>query len=246
MAANAVLRGDLRARTSSPKVRAMATVYLTVLGVLAFLSLPPDLGRLEDLRGSGLLLAFLIVQMALAAYLTSAAACGEIAVEGEKSVWDLAASPFPASAIARGKVLTAVIFAATQFGLALPFAVIVAGIRGESLRVVFEAAVVSVPAAAMLGGLAAFYGVVFDSDFARSFVHWATLLALIVGAAMLPTPLDLLSPVRALIVLVQDGLRVDVVLVVALYAAVAVLAAAATARRVDAIRAQARAAAHPD
>lgn len=246
MALNAVTRGDLRARATSPKVASILTVYLTVLAALAFLSLPPDLGRLDDLGGEGLLVAFLIVQMVLAAYLTSAPACGEIAVGGEKSVWDLAASPFRAAVIARGKLLTAVIFASAEFGLAAPFAVIVAGIRGEPLAAVLRAAVVAVPAAALLGALGAFYSVAFDADFARSFVHWATLLALIVGATALPAPWDLLSPVRALMASVRDGLRMDVVGVTVLYVAVAALAAAATARRVEDIRAQARAATRPD
>lgn len=246
MALNAVTRGDLRARATSPKVVSILTVYLSVLAALAFLSLPPDLGRLDDLRGEGLLVAFLVAQMVLAAYLTSAPACGEIAVDGEKSVWDLAASPFRGTVIARGKLLTSLVFAAMQFALAAPFAVIVAGIRGEPLAVVLRAAVVAVPAAALLGALGALYSVAFDADFARSFVHWATLLALLVGAMALPAPWDLLSPVRALVAAVRDGLGVDVLGVIGLYAVIASLAAAATARRVEAIRAQARAAARPD
>lgn len=246
MAMNAVTRGDLHARFTSPKALVMLTVYLTVLAALAFLSLPPDLGRLDDLRQEGLLVAFLIVQLVLAAYLTSAPASGEIAMEGEKSVWDLAASPFRAALIARGKLLTSALFAAALTALASPFTVIVAGIRGEPLSALLRAAVVSVPAAASLGSLAALYSAVFDSDFARSFTHWATLLAVIVGATALPAPWDLLSPVQLLIAAVRDGLHAGVLLVIALYVLVAALAAVAIARRVEAIRAQARAAAHQD
>ncbi len=111
MRVNPVFRSDLRYRLTSPKAGTLITVYLAVLGGLAFLSLPPDLGRLDELRQEGLLLAFVIVQTVLAAYLTSATGCGEIVVEGEKTVWDLAASPFPPGVIGRGKVLTATVFA---------------------------------------------------------------------------------------------------------------------------------------
>jgi len=237
IALNAVARRDLRLRLAGGKAVTMVTVYLLVLAILALLSLPPDLGRLDDLRQEGLLLAFLVVATVLAIYLTSAAACGEIAVEGEKSVVDLAASPFPPGVVARGKVLTSAVFAAWLLLLGLPFSVIVAGIRGESLFAVLRAAAVTVPVAAAIGGIGALFGAVFESDFARSFVHWLTLLAAIVGAAALPRPWNLLSPVRLVILAVRDGLRADVLLVTALYALLSLAAGAAIARHVARIRA---------
>lgn len=237
MRVNPVLRSDLRVRLTSPKAGTMVTVYLAILGVLAFVSLPPDLGRLDDLRQEGLLLAFLIVETVLAAYLTSASACGEIAVEGEKSVWDLAASPFPPGVIARGKVLTSAAFAVLLVALAMPFMAIVAGIRGEPLGAVGRAAVVAIPFAAALGTLGALYAGVLDSDFTRSFVHWLTLVLLVVGATALPAPWDLLSPVRLVILAARDGLSVPVLLMAGLYALLATVAAAAIGRRVAAIRA---------
>ncbi len=212
-----------------------------MLAIVAFLSLPPDLGRLDELRQEGLVLAFLIVQMVLAAYLTSAAACGEISVEGEKSVWDLAASAFPRGVIARGKVMTATVYVALLTALAAPFLAIVAGIRGEPLLAVFRSALVAVPFGAALGTLGALYAGLFDSDFARSFVHWLTLLALIVGATALPPPWDLISPVRSVILAVRDGLRPPVLVVILSYLGVAVVAGAGVARRVDAIRSEAQA-----
>ena len=234
---NAITRSDLRMRLTGGKALTMVTAYLSVLAVLAFLSLPPDLGRLDDLRQEGLLLAFLIVETVLAAYLTSAAACGEIAVEGEKSVADLAASPFTPGAVARGKVLTSILFAMLLCLLAAPFSLVVAGIRGEALSAVARAAIATVPVAASLGTLASLYSAVFDSDFARSFVHWLTLLALIVGATALPPPWDVLSPVRMVILLARDGLRGDAVLAAALYALLALPAGMAIARRIERIRA---------
>jgi len=239
MRLNPVALGDLRARLASPKALAMLTVYLAVLGALAFLSLPPDLGRLDDLRGEGLLLAFLIVETVMAAYLTSAPACGEIAIEGERSVWDLAASPFPAGVIARGKVAASCLFASLLVALAAPFAGIVAGIRGEPLGGVLVAAAVAVPVATALGAAGSLYAAVFDSDVARSFAHWLTLVALIVGATALPGPWDELSPVRLVVRAVRHGLRPDVLLVVAGSALCPLLAVLAIARRIDAIRAEA-------
>jgi len=236
MGVNAVARNDLRLRLSRGNAVTMVTVYLSLLAILALLSLPPDLGRLDDLRQEGLLLAFLIASTVVAVYLTTAAACGEIAVEGEKSVIDLAASPFPPEVVGRGKVLTSAVFAAFLLLLATPFSVIVAGIRGEPLAAVGRAAVVTVPVAAALGGLAALTGAVFDSDFARSFVHWLMLLAVIVGAAALPAPWNLLSPVRMVMVAVRDGLRWDVWTAAAVYTLLALAAGAAITRQVHRIR----------
>ncbi|OFX14610.1 MAG: hypothetical protein A2V59_02525 [Armatimonadetes bacterium RBG_19FT_COMBO_69_19] len=234
---NAVTRSDLRRRLGGGRALTMVTVYLSVLALLAFLSLPPDLGRLDDLRQEGLLLAFLIVETVLAAYLTSASACGEIAVEGEKSVVDLAASPFTPGAVAWGKVLTSLLFATLLTVLAVPFSLVVAGIRGEAPSAVARAAIVTVPVAASLGALGALYSAVFDSDFTRSFVHWLTLLALIVGATALPPPWDVLSPVRMVILLARDGLRVDALLASALYALLIFPVGVAIARRIERIRA---------
>lgn len=242
MRLNPVARGDLRIRLISPKALSIVTVYLGILATLAFISLPPDLGRLDDLRQEGLLLAFLIVETVLAAYLTSAPACGEIAVEGEKSAWDLAASPFPSGVIARGKVMTSTAFAALLVVMAAPFMVVVAGIRGEPLAGVLRAAGVAIPVAAALGALGSLYAAVYDSEFARSFVHWLTLLAVIVGATTLPPPWDSISPVRMVVVAVRDGFRPEVLVAVAIYVIIALLTILAISRRIVRIRAEARAA----
>ena len=236
MRVNPVFRNDLRYRLTSRKGGTMITVYLAVLGALAFLSLPPDLGRLDDLRQEGLLLAFLIVETVLAAYLTSAAASGEIIVEGEKTVWDLAASPFPPGVIGRGKVLTAAAFALLLISLAAPFLAIVSGIRGEPVQTVARAAVVALPFVAALGSFGALYAGVFESDFTRSFVHWLTLLLLVVGATALPPPWDTLSPVRLVMLAARDGLGLRVLLGAVIYATLAAVAGVGITRRVEAIR----------
>ena len=236
MRVNPVFRSDLRHRLTSRKSAAMITVYLAVLGALAFLSLPPDLGRLDDLRQESLLLAFIIVETVLAAYLTSATASGEIVVEGEKTMWDLAASPFPPGVIGRGKILTGATFALLLMGLGTPFLAIVSGIRGEPLHALARAAGVALPFAAALGALGALYAGVFESDFTRSFVHWLTLLVFVVGATALPAPWDTLSPVRLVMLAVRDGWGLRVFLGAVLYAALAAAAGLGISRRVDAIR----------
>ncbi len=240
MRVNPVFRSDLRYRLTSPKAGTLITVYLAVLGGLAFLSLPPDLGRLDELRQEGLLLAFVIVQTVLAAYLTSATGCGEIVVEGEKTVWDLAASPFPPGVIGRGKVLTATVFALLLMALATPFLAIVSGIRGEPLGPVARAAVIALPVASALGGLGALYAGVFESDFTRSFAHWVTLLLVAVGATALPAPWDALSPIRLVILAAREGLRPSVLASSAVYIVLAGATAIWIARRVETIRATAQ------
>src|SRR5947207_1832099 len=100
----------------------------------------------------------------------------EIGIDGEKSVCDLAASSFPAGTIALGKVLSAASFAALQWLLAGPFVAVVAGIRGESLMAILRAALVGIAAATAFGATGTFYSIMFESDFARSFAHWTTLL----------------------------------------------------------------------
>ena len=240
MRVNPVFRSDMRFRLASRKAGTMITVYLAVLGTLAFLSLPPDLGRLDDLRQEGLLLAFLIVETVLAAYLNSAAASGEIIVDGEKSVWDLAASPFPPGVVGRGKVLTAAAFALLLVALATPFLAIVAGIRGEPLRAAVRAAAVALPFVTAVGSLGALYAGVFESDFTRSFVHWLTLVLLVVGVTALPPPWDTLSPVRLVMLAARDGVGVRVLLGTAVYIVLAAVSAAGITRRVAAIRGSAQ------
>ena len=237
---NPVLRADVRYRLGSPKALAVHTIFLVVVALLTFLSLPPELGRLDELRQEGLLLAFLVVSTVLTMYFTSACACGEIGIEGEKSVWDLAASTFPAGTIAAGKVLSSASFAVLQWALAGPFIAVVAGIRGEPLAVFLRAALVGIPAATAIGAAGTLYSAEFESDFARSFAHWATLLAVVVGANALPAPWHALSPVRALAVVVREGARPVVWLVASAYAIAAIVCVGLVRRRVERMGLEAR------
>lgn len=240
MRVNPVWRNDLRQRFTSRKMSTVLSVYLAALALVAFFSLPPDLGRLDDLRQEGLLLAFLIIQSVLATYLTSATSSGEIAVAGEKGIWDLAASPFPAGVIARGKVMTSATFAGILLGLAWPVIAIVAGIRGEPLSAVARGALIGLPFAATLGALGVLYAGLIDSDTARTLVHWLTLLVLVVGATALPPPWDLLSPVRLISQAERSGISWPVLLAALFYVLAALPVGAAIAGRTTVIRAEAR------
>jgi hypothetical protein len=241
MRGNPIVRGDLRARASGPKAIAGYTLFLSLLAALAILSLPPELGRMQEVRQQGLLQVFLIVQALFIIYLTSATASGEIAVEGEKPAWDLAASPFSTATIARGKLATSAAFAAFLVALGLPLTAAVAGIRGQALAPVAVAGAVITAAAAALGILGALYAAVFESDFARTVVHWFTLLIVVLAAAVAPPPWRLVSPVYA-IPAAMSGDTTGVLLALAAYGVLGAAGAAALAARISAIRREALAA----
>jgi hypothetical protein len=217
----------------------MHTIFLLVVAILAYLALP-EIGRLDTLRQEGLLLVCVLVTTLLVMYFASSCACGEIALEGEKSVWDLAATSLPAGAVAVGKVLSASALATVQVLLASPLLVAVAGIRGESPIIVLQVALVAIPAATAVGTAGALYSALWDSDFARSFVHWMTLLAIVVGANALPSPWNALSPVQALAIMLKEGTVLPALLAVAAYLTIAMGCAVAIRRRVDVIRREAR------
>ncbi len=238
---NAVLRGDLRSRLSSPKAITMHTVFVLVVAILTYLALP-EIGRLDTLRQEGLLLVCALVTTLLIMYFASSCACGEIALEGEKSVWDLAATSLPAGTVAVGKVLSSSALATVQVLLASPLLAAIAGIRGESLTIVVQVAFVAIPAATAVGTAGALYSALWDSDFARSFVHWMTLLAIVVGANALPPPWNALSPVQALEITLKEGTVLPALLAVTVYLTIAVGCATAIRQRVAAIRREAHAA----
>ena len=238
---NAVLRGDLRSRLSSPKAITMHTIFLLVVVILTYLALP-EIGRLDTPRQEGLLLVCVLVTTLLTMYFASSCACGEIALEGEKSVWDLAATSLPAGTVAVGKVLSSSALATVQVLLAGPLLAAIAGIRGESLMIVVQVAFVAIPAATAVGTTGALYSALWDSDFARSFAHWMTLLAIVVGANALPPPWNALSPVQALAITLKEGTVLPALLAVMAYLTIAVGCAIAIRQRVDAIRREAHAA----
>lgn len=235
---NPIYRNDARSRLTGAKAISVVSIYLTLLGVLTMLTLPPDVGQLDELRQEGLLRAMLVVQMVLVAYFTSATACGEIVIDGEKSAWDLAASPFPSGIIARGKLATSTAFAAALMLVGIPIIATIGAIRGESLKAIALMPVVGLPFAIAMGSLGTLYSVWFDSDFARGFVHWLTLVVLIIASAALPGPWNVISPVR-LLQLMERGDEPVVLLTISGYLLIATLATAMVRTRIDAIRREA-------
>jgi len=219
----------------------MHTIYLLVVAILTYLALP-EIGRLDMPRQEGVLLVSVLVTTLLVMYFASSCACGEIALEGEKSVWDLAATTLPAGTVAVGKVLSSSALAIVQVLFASPLLAAIAGIRGESLMIVWQVAFVAIPAATAVGTAGALYSALWDSDFARSFVHWMTLLAITVGTNALPPPWNALSPVQALAITLKEGTVLPALLPVTAYLAIAMGCAIAIRQRVETIRREAHAA----
>jgi len=195
---NAVLRGDLRARGSSRKVLAMELLYLGILALLMLLGLPPELNQIDPSRNPfGLGMALLGVQVVLVTYFASACAVQEIAVEGERPAIDLAFGPFSRRTIVVGKSLASLATIVYWLLLGAPLLVLASGIRQApiaGLAAVFVLVVVQAWAMAQIG---LFYSIVFESEFARTLAHWATLVLLFVATLALPAEVQWTNPVVA-------------------------------------------------
>ncbi len=193
---NPVTRGDLRSRLASPKILWMVRIYVAVLGLLAVFSLPPESGRLSGLAEEELLQLFLLFQLGWVAYLTSALAVGEIAVEGEKQILDLAVTSFPPRTVALGKLWTAVISAAGLVAAALPLVALIAPPAAGAIPALVRALLVTVLLAVPLGAVGAWLTAAVSSDLLRTIVHWSLFLGLFAGTRWLADPLVLLNPLR--------------------------------------------------
>ena len=207
--ANAVLRGDLRARGTSRKIRVVVLVYLGMLALLLLLGLPPELNQV-GLSG-GLELALLGVQVVLVTYFASACALQEIAVEGERPAADLACGPFSRRTIVIGKSVASLATVTYWLLLGLPMLVLVSEIRQSplaSLALVFTLVAVQAWAVAQIGML---YSIVFESEFTRTLAHWATLLAIFVATLALPPEMQWTNPVVAVARAAQGAIPVEAV-----------------------------------
>ena len=194
---NAVLRGDLRARGTSRKVLAIEFFYLGILGLLAFLGLPPELNRPDTIHQTSLGLALLGVQAVLVTYFASACAAQEIAVEGERPSVDLAFGPFPRRAIVVGKSLASLATIVYWLLLGAPLLILAVGIRQGSLGALAAVCALVAVEAWGIAQVGMLYSIIIDSEFSRSVVHWATLLALFVGTLALPEDVQWVNPVVA-------------------------------------------------
>ncbi len=196
---NPVLRGDVRMRIRSRKVLLIEAFYLGVLGLLAFLGLPPELNQVDPSQQAGLGVALLIVQTVLVTYFASACTLQEIAIEGEKSAVDLVFGPFTPRTVVAGKSLASLVTIAYWLLLGVPLLILTASIRQEPVgALALTAALVAVEAwgIAQIGML---YSVVVEPEFSRTLAHWATLLVIFVGTLALPAPAQWVNPVVAVV-----------------------------------------------
>ncbi len=194
---NPVLRGDLRVRSGSRKLWVLQGVYLGILGVLVFLGLPPELGRIAESHEPSLYVALLWVQVVLVTYLASASAVQEIAVEGEKAPVDLLYAPFTPGTIVAGKSLAALATIAFWLLLGLPLLVLAMVIRQVPAGTLVP---VGVLVAAMAWGIAQMgllLSVVCEAEFSRTLAHWAMLAVVFIGTGSLPPLVRVLNPIVA-------------------------------------------------
>ena len=193
---NPVTRGDLRSRLASPKILWVLRLYVAVLSLLAVFSLPPETGRLPGLVETELLQLFLLFQLGWVAYLTSALAVGEIAVEGEKQILDLAVTSFPPRTIALGKLWTAALFAAALVAAAVPLVALLAPPEVGAIPPLLRALLVMVVLAVPLAAVGTWLTAAISSDLLRTMVHWSLFLGFFAATRWLADPLALLNPLR--------------------------------------------------
>ena len=196
MQLNPVTRGDLRSRLSSPKILWGLRVYVAALGVLAVFALPPESGRIPGLSEAELVPLFLVAQLVAVAYFTSALAVGEVGVEGEKDILDLAVTGFAPRTIALGKLWTAACFAAALVLVALPLVALVAPPDPAALPALGRALGVTILLAVPLAVVGTWLGAAVSSDFLRTMLHWSFFLGVYAATRWLADPLVLLNPLR--------------------------------------------------
>lgn len=192
---NAVLRGDLRARAASRKIVAIELFYLGVLGVLAWLGMPPELGAQTGERTASLTTALLVVQAIIVTYFASACAAQEIAVETEKSPVDLVFAPFAPRSIVTGKSFTTAATAVYWLLLGAPLIALSAGIRQDSWAGLARAEVFIAAVAWGMAQTALWLATAIESDFSRVLAHWGWLVTVFVATLALPLPARAVNPV---------------------------------------------------
>ncbi|MDQ7849562.1 MAG: hypothetical protein QN152_04465 [Armatimonadota bacterium] len=195
MTFNPVTRGDLRWRLASPKILWALRVYLAALGLFVLVSLPPEGGRLAGMAPGQVLQVGLVLQLVCVVYLTSALAVGEIGVQGEKQILDLALTSFSPRTIALGKLWTSALTAGGLVAVSVPLWALVAPPQLEAVLALGRAMVAMVPVALLPAAAGAWLTAAVSSDLARTVVHWVILLLLFLATRWLTEPLAVLSPV---------------------------------------------------
>lgn len=194
---NPVLRGDLRARFGSRKILGIEIFYLSVLGMLTFLGLPPELAQVDPSRQASLANALLVVQVVLATYFASAFAIQEIAVEGEKPAVDLTFGAFDPAVIVTGKSLASLVTVLYWLLLGAPLVLLAARIRQEPIGDLLPVTAFIAIEAWAVAQIGIVYSILIEAEFSRVLAHWGTLLVIFVGTLALPAPARLVSPVVA-------------------------------------------------
>lgn len=194
---NAVARGDLRARMRSPKSVGLVTFALALLAAGALLLAPQELegGSRLHIDPAYILLA---IQMVVLTYLISASACGEIAIEGEKSIWDLAGTRFSPRVIVYGKITSAVLSCLVLLVVATPLQALLLGLTDASPVPLLLGWLLTLGTACAAAAAAIWGMTLSESEGIRSLVHWAWLGMLFLLSALLPGPWRLLNPFQAL------------------------------------------------
>lgn len=236
---NVVARGDLRMRLGTPRGIWTQTAMLAACGALVLLILPAESGA-YGLRDAELLSLLLTAQMLMVTYVSSAVASLELAPEGEKGISDLAVAAFSAQAIAIGKWQSSAIYALYLVAILFPLVVLSAGLRGGHMATVAWAGALTVAVAAAAGVWGAWLGGRFDSEFARTVVHWGSLAALFGGTAALPESLWAASPVRMVDLVVRTGWHWWMGVAVVAYLGISALGVRLIASQVSAMRAEGR------
>lgn len=194
---NPVLRGDLRARSSSRKLWALQAVYLGILGVLVFLGLPPELGRIAESHQPSLYVAVLWVQVVLVTYAASACLVQEIAVEGEKAPVDLLYAPFAPGTIVAGKSIASLATIAFWLLLGLPLLVLAMMIRQVPAGTLVPVAGLVAVMAWGVAQMGLLLNIVCEAEFSRTLAHWAVLAVVFIGTASLPPLIRVFNPIVA-------------------------------------------------
>lgn len=194
---NPVLRGDLRARSSSRKLWALQAAYLGILGMLVFLGLPPELGRIAESHEPSLYVAVLWVQVVLVTYLASASVVQEIAVEGEKAPIDLLYAPFAPGVIVVGKSLASLATIAFWLLLGLPLLVLAMVVRQVPAGTLLPVAGLVTVMAWGVAQVGLLLNIVCEAEFSRTLAHWTMLAVVFLGTGASPPIASGLNPIVA-------------------------------------------------
>jgi hypothetical protein len=174
----AILRGDLRARIETSKGVRVLAGFSALTGLAALLGIAPDL---PNTQFSAVLNWVAVGTLFFATYVVGAVSSGEIAIPGEKSTLDLAATTFPPGAIGAGKAASALAYAVVLAAVAAPALHFPHALRGAGWSIAFGQSAVITATAWGFAGIATFLATRVEGDLVRSLLLWS-LLAVTFGA----------------------------------------------------------------